>query len=177
MKFECLVGTNEEFGGNPDAGWSKIEPDMIDLGWYRYRGVLTDEFWNAYQCYLELVGAFQTSGFQRMEKGWIVQRTVSWFSWYRRLNLDYQRDPSTAENFVYMAMIRLMLKRLKSIFKQVLSQICLLLREAKSPPDDHFTGWLVTVWFAAWLIVSFWPTSSMIEAWTEPPSPISNIGR
>ena len=48
--------------------------------------------------------------------------------------------PSTAENLVYMAMIRLMLKRLKSIFKQVLSQIYLLLREAKSPPDDHFTG-------------------------------------
>jgi len=32
MKFECLVGTNEEFGGSLDAGWSKIEPDMIDLG-------------------------------------------------------------------------------------------------------------------------------------------------
>ena len=37
------------------------------------------------------------------------------------LNLDCQRYPSTAENLVYMAMIRWMLKRLKSISKQVLN--------------------------------------------------------
>ena len=85
------------------------------------RGALADGLWHTYQCHLEIAESLKSSRFQREAKGWIVERTVSWFGRYRRLNLNYQRYPSTAENFVYMAMIRWMLKRLKSISKQVLN--------------------------------------------------------
>ena len=70
------------------------------------RGALADGLWNTYQCHLEIAESLKSSQFQRVEKGWIVEKCLSWFGWYRRLNLDYQRYPSTAENLVYMARIR-----------------------------------------------------------------------
>ncbi|HEY9762243.1 MAG TPA: IS5/IS1182 family transposase, partial [Trichocoleus sp.] len=32
--------------------------------------------------------------------------------WCRRLNVDYERLPASSESFIYIAMIRLMLRRL-----------------------------------------------------------------
>ena len=45
---------------------------------------------------------------------WIVERTFS-FSWLgqnRRLSKDYERLPESAEAFIYVAMSRLMVRRL-----------------------------------------------------------------
>ena len=44
---------------------------------------------------------------------WIVERTFSWFGWYRRLNIDYERKTRNSENMIYVAMICLMLKRIQ----------------------------------------------------------------
>lgn len=52
------------------------------------------------------------AGFQVIPKRWIVERTFGWFLWNRRLSKDYEVLPTTAEAFVYVAMIRLMIKRL-----------------------------------------------------------------
>ena len=54
-----------------------------------------------------------TTGFQVLPKRWIVERTFSWFGWYRRLNIDYERKTKNSENMIYVAMICLMLKRIK----------------------------------------------------------------
>ena len=78
-----------------------------------YRGDLADWLWNTYQCGLEIAITLRKQGFQVLPKRWIVERTFSWFGWYRRLNIDYERDAHTAETMVYIAMIRVMLKRLK----------------------------------------------------------------
>lgn len=43
---------------------------------------------------------------------WVVERTLAWLSFYRRLNRDYEFLPETTETFVYTAMIRLMVRRL-----------------------------------------------------------------
>ncbi len=51
-------------------------------------------------------------GFVLLPKRWIVERTLAWLSRQRRLSRDYERLPKTSEAFVYVAMIRLMLKRL-----------------------------------------------------------------
>lgn len=43
---------------------------------------------------------------------WVVERTLAWLSFYRRLNRDYEFLVETTETFVYTVMIRLMVKRL-----------------------------------------------------------------
>ena len=54
----------------------------------------------------------QTKGFVLLKKRWVVERTFGWWNWYRRLSKDYERLPETSETMIYIAMIRLMLRRL-----------------------------------------------------------------
>jgi putative transposase len=51
-------------------------------------------------------------GFKVLPKRWIVERTFGWFNHYRRLSKDYEYDPLTSENMIYVAMINLMVRRL-----------------------------------------------------------------
>lgn len=51
-------------------------------------------------------------GFVILPKRWVVERTFGWFNWCRRSSKDYQVLPETEEAFIYVAMIRLMLKQL-----------------------------------------------------------------
>jgi len=53
-------------------------------------------------------------GFQVLPKRWIVERTFAWLVRQRRLARDYERLPETSESFIYVAMIRLMLRRLST---------------------------------------------------------------
>ena len=51
-------------------------------------------------------------GFAVLPHRWVVERTFAWLSQCRRLSKDYEELPGTSETFVYIAMIRLMLRRL-----------------------------------------------------------------
>lgn len=52
------------------------------------------------------------AGFQVLPWRWIVERTLAWLSLNRRLSKDYEFLPQTSETWVYLAMARLMLRRL-----------------------------------------------------------------
>jgi putative transposase len=54
----------------------------------------------------------EQKGFVVLPKRWLVERTFGWFNWCRRLSKDYEILPETTETFIYVAMIRLMLKQL-----------------------------------------------------------------
>lgn len=54
----------------------------------------------------------EKKGFVLLPKRWVVERTFGWLNWYRRLSKDYQRLPETSETFIYIAMIRIMVRRL-----------------------------------------------------------------
>jgi putative transposase len=47
-----------------------------------------------------------------LPKRWIVERTFAWLSQNRRLSKDYERLPESSEAFIYVAMSRLMVRRL-----------------------------------------------------------------
>lgn len=54
----------------------------------------------------------QTKGFVLLKKRWVVERTLGWLMHCRRLVRDYELLPETSETFIYLAMIRLMVRRL-----------------------------------------------------------------
>ena len=54
----------------------------------------------------------QIKGFVLLKKRWVVERTFGWLMGCRRLVRDYEGLPETAETFIYLAMIRIMLRRL-----------------------------------------------------------------
>jgi len=54
----------------------------------------------------------QQKGFVVLPKRWVVERTFGWLMQCRRLVRDYERLPETSETFIYLAMIRIMVKRL-----------------------------------------------------------------
>jgi putative transposase len=56
----------------------------------------------------------QEEGFKLLKKRWIVERTFSWMNRNRRLSKDYETLPKTTQNWCYISMIRLMIKRVES---------------------------------------------------------------
>jgi putative transposase len=61
---------------------------------------------------LELVKR-KEAGFKILPKRWIVERTFSWISRYRRLSKDYEGVLATSQNWCYLSMIRLMISRIE----------------------------------------------------------------
>lgn len=51
-------------------------------------------------------------GFHVLKWRWIVERTLAWLSTWRRLAKDYELLPKSEEAWIYLAMIRLMVRRL-----------------------------------------------------------------
>ncbi len=51
-------------------------------------------------------------GFKVLPHRWVVERTFGWLMYQRRLVRDYERTISSAEAWVYIAMIRIQLRRL-----------------------------------------------------------------
>lgn len=51
-------------------------------------------------------------GFRPLPRRWIVERTIAWIGRNRRMSRDYEFLPATSEAWVYLSMVRLMLKRL-----------------------------------------------------------------
>jgi putative transposase len=51
--------------------------------------------------------------FQVLPKRWIVERTLAWLGRCRRLSKDFEALPETTEAWVHIAMIHLMLRRLR----------------------------------------------------------------
>jgi transposase len=78
-----------------------------------YRGELEEWVCQQLQVVLEIVlklGGKQ--GFQVLPKRWVIERTNAWISRNRRLARDYERKVTVAEAFLYVAMLRVGLRRL-----------------------------------------------------------------
>ena len=52
-------------------------------------------------------------GFAPLPKRWVVERTFAWLGRYRRLSKDYEYRTHSSETMIYLAMVNLMVHRLK----------------------------------------------------------------
>lgn len=51
-------------------------------------------------------------GFVLLSRHWVVERTLAWLGRNRRLSKDYEKLPSSSETVVYLASIRMLIRRL-----------------------------------------------------------------
>ena len=52
------------------------------------------------------------AGFIVLPRRWVVERSFSWLRQNRRMSKDYERLAESSEAFIYVAMTRLMVRRL-----------------------------------------------------------------
>ena len=88
------------------AGWLTEQ-----LGWSLE---ITRHWWTGARVW---VAAGQPSpkrpaGFQVLPRRWVVERTFAWLGRNRRLSKDYERLCETTETWIYLAMTKLMLRRI-----------------------------------------------------------------
>lgn len=89
---------------------TRLEKIFADGG---YRGELEDWVQENLQVVLEIVLKLEgQKGFQVLPKRWVIERTFAWITRNRRLARDYERLAQSSEAFIYLAMIRLGLRRL-----------------------------------------------------------------
>lgn len=90
--------------------WRRMKKVWADGG---YTGELIGWLEDLLGWTLEIVNKLAGQvGFQVLPRRWVVERTWAWLNRNRRLSKDYERLPATSESFIYIAMIRIMLKRL-----------------------------------------------------------------
>jgi putative transposase len=77
-----------------------------------YTGTLLERARKLWRCTVEIVKRSELHTFKVLPRRWVVERTFGWLGRYRRLSRDYERQATTGETIVYLAMIRLMLARL-----------------------------------------------------------------
>jgi putative transposase len=91
-------------------------------GWKRLKLIWADRSYEATPVlWAKMLGNWAMSivhhrskdGFVPLPKRWVVERTFAWLGRYRRLSKDYEQHTHNSETMIYLAMIRLMLHRLK----------------------------------------------------------------
>lgn len=60
----------------------------------------------------EVPGILREGGFKPLPRRWVVERTFAWMGRNRRLGKDYEYHPEVTEAWMYLGMIRLLVKRL-----------------------------------------------------------------
>ena len=78
-----------------------------------YRGLFVKWAKQQFDRIIEIVKRSDLHNFKILPKRWIVERTFGWFAKYRRLSKDYETLTNSSETMIYVAMINLMLHRLK----------------------------------------------------------------
>ena len=97
---EEVVGLNVEVVCKPP----KPVPEEVARRWARE--------WAKEGKMVDWQGLMPPRGYVALPRRWVVERTFSWLSQNRRMSKDYERLPETAEAFIYVAMSRLMVRRL-----------------------------------------------------------------
>ena len=85
---------------SPQEQWDNVQAIAKER---RKAGASVFEMW---------AGLTTGRGIEVLPRRWVVERTFAWLGKYRRLSKDYEFLPESSEVMVYLAMTRLMLRRL-----------------------------------------------------------------
>jgi putative transposase len=89
----------------------KVKLIWLDAG---YQVTACKEYAKQYGINIELVKRTDKQ-FKIQPRRWVVERTFAWLGRYRRLSKDYEYRTKSSESFIYLAMSRLMLTRIKNL--------------------------------------------------------------
>jgi putative transposase len=110
------AGVQDYHGAQPVLKKVKDRRPRLKVVWVD--GIYEKEWligWAKSECGWELRVIKRTDkkkGFKLLAKRWVVERTFAWLGRNRRLSKDYERLCKTTETWIYLAMTRLMLRRL-----------------------------------------------------------------
>ena len=76
-----------------------------------YTGTLREWTQPMFGWRMEIVKRNEAHRFVVLPKCWIVERTLAWLNWSRRLSKDYGLRPDSAETMIYIASAHLRLRR------------------------------------------------------------------
>jgi len=108
------AGIQDADGGGDLLELAKPDCPRLELVWAdgAYRGPLVSWVAEHLGWRLEINATPpDQQGFQVLPRRWVVERTFAWLGRHRRLSKDYEEYGETTEAWVYLAMIRLMLRR------------------------------------------------------------------
>jgi putative transposase len=90
--------------------FKRMKKIYADVG---YRGELKDIVKQELKYTLKItLRSDKSKQFKPLPKRWVVERTFAWWDAYRRLSREYEFKTRYEENMIYLAMIKLMVKRL-----------------------------------------------------------------
>lgn len=91
------------------AQYPRLEKLWVDGA---YRGLFAPYAWHVHGIEAEQSIQRKTRNYAVTSKRWVVERTFAWLGRYRRLSKDYEYACQTSENWIYVAMTQLLVKRL-----------------------------------------------------------------
>jgi len=86
----------------------QVETVLVDLG---YRGFFEEVVQELHQRKVEFSSKI-TGQFIIQPKRWIVERTLAWLNWARRLSKDFEQKCLHSENIIRLAAIALTLRQI-----------------------------------------------------------------
>jgi putative transposase len=90
------------------CGFDTIVKVFVDGG---YTGSLIEWAKQMFGYHVEVVKRNEQHLFHVLPKRWIVERTLAWLNWSRRLSKDYELLHTTAETMILIAFAHLLLRR------------------------------------------------------------------
>ena len=119
--IEALVhsaGIQDRDGGKLLVSKAKMNGATFTKGYADgiYTGTFIPYVKDVFNVDFEIVKRSDQKKFIVLPKRWIVERTLSWINKYRRLSKDFERFGRTVRNWIFLAMSRLMLKRLAKTY-------------------------------------------------------------
>ena len=114
--FCVMVHAANEFDGIKgikvwDKFISKVDTVKKVLADGGYRGQFTDHV-KKLEYEIEISSRPPTErGFVPVKKRWVVERTFSWFNFFRRLDKDHEKTVKSSETMIYIAQIQILLNR------------------------------------------------------------------
>ena len=107
----------DEYGGiyllhKVASTYPRLEVIWVDGA---YTGLFPAYAWHIHGIQVDISIQQKLRNYAVTSKRWVVERTFAWLGRYRRLSKDYEYLCQTSENWIYVAMTHLLVRRLANM--------------------------------------------------------------